>query len=216
MVTSQWRERREVWREKRKVRVFGKGKCKLIANCANFWQRERVNSSPILARQWWRHFRLSLYLSLSLSLSLSLALPHRMYLTHNIGNASALPIIQPASWPLHHPAVDMLSWNLNRRKTSTFRQNGFIRNVTSHSWWSRFGETSNFFLNWHHQRFLEISLGVCQETSFPLNLKSTSVMPGRGVLNCWSCVLSALAIGNHAWSCGSVKAGNKFFTWYVE
>ena len=50
-VTSQGRERREVWREKRKVRVFGKGKCKLIANCANFWQRERENSSPILARQ---------------------------------------------------------------------------------------------------------------------------------------------------------------------
>ena len=32
MVTSPWRERREVWREKRKVRIFGKGKCKLIAN----------------------------------------------------------------------------------------------------------------------------------------------------------------------------------------
>ena len=48
------------------------------------------NSSPILARQWWRHFRLSLSLSLSVSLSLS----HRMYLTHNIGSASALPIIQ--------------------------------------------------------------------------------------------------------------------------
>ena len=38
MVTSPRRERREVWREKRKVRIFGKGKCKLIANCANFWQ----------------------------------------------------------------------------------------------------------------------------------------------------------------------------------
>ena len=73
MVTSQWRERWEVWREKRKVRVFGKGKCKLI----EFWQRERVNSSPILARQWWRHFRLSLYLSLSLSLSPNV--PHAQY-----------------------------------------------------------------------------------------------------------------------------------------
>ena len=37
------------------------------------------NSSPILAGQWWRHFRLPLSVSLSLSLSLS----HRMYLTHN-------------------------------------------------------------------------------------------------------------------------------------
>ena len=90
MVTSPWRERREVWREKRKVRIFGKGKCKLIANCANFWQ-VKVCSSPILARQWWRHFRLSL--SLSLSLYLSLSLSHRKYLTHNIGSASALPII---------------------------------------------------------------------------------------------------------------------------
>ena len=67
--------RQEVWREKRKVR---------------FLARESVNSSPILARQWWRHFRLSLFLSLSLYLSLS----HRVYLTHNIGSASALPIIQ--------------------------------------------------------------------------------------------------------------------------
>ena len=32
--------------------------------------------------------------SLSLSLSVSLSLSHRMYLTHNIGSASALPIIQ--------------------------------------------------------------------------------------------------------------------------
>ena len=39
------------------------------------------NSSPILARQWWRHFRLSLSLSVSLSLSLSLSpnVPHAQY-----------------------------------------------------------------------------------------------------------------------------------------
>ena len=49
--------------------------------------RESVNSSPILARQWWRHFRLCLSLSVCISLS------HRKYLTHNIGSASALPII---------------------------------------------------------------------------------------------------------------------------
>ena len=90
MVTSPWRERREVWREKRKVRIFGKGKCKLIANCANFWQ-VKVCSSPILARQC---DVTSVFLSLSLciSLSLSLSLSHRKYLTHNIGSASALPI----------------------------------------------------------------------------------------------------------------------------
>ena len=44
------------------VRIFGKGKC---------------NSSPILARPWWRHFRLSLFLSLSLSLSPKV--PHAQY-----------------------------------------------------------------------------------------------------------------------------------------
>ena len=63
----------------KKWRIFGKGKCKLIAAC-EFLARESVNSSPTLARQWWRHFRLSLSLSLSLlcislSLSLSLSLP---------------------------------------------------------------------------------------------------------------------------------------------
>ena len=73
--------RQEVWREKRKVRIFGKGKCKLIANCANFG-KESVNSSPILARQWWRHFRLSLSLSLSLSFSLSLSLYLSLSLSH--------------------------------------------------------------------------------------------------------------------------------------
>ena len=79
-----------MWREKRKVRIFGKGKCKLIVNCANFGKRKcklianfsatMVTSLPSV--------------SLSLSLYLSLSLPHRAHLTHNIGRASALPIIQ--------------------------------------------------------------------------------------------------------------------------
>ena len=81
------------------------GSVKGETKSANFWQgkvwahrqlceflaRESVNSSPILARQWWRHFRLSL--SLSLSLCISLSLSHQKYLTHNIGSASALSII---------------------------------------------------------------------------------------------------------------------------
>ena len=85
------KERREVWREKRKVRIFGKGKCKTHRQLCEFLARESVNSSPILARQWWRHFRLTHF---RLSLSLSLSLSHRKYLTHYIGSASALPIIQ--------------------------------------------------------------------------------------------------------------------------
>ena len=72
MVTSPWRERREVWREKRKVRIFGRGK----------W-----NSSPILTRQWWRQVRLSLSLSLYYRKRGSAeALPI-------IGSAEALPIL---------------------------------------------------------------------------------------------------------------------------
>ena len=60
------------------VRFFGKGKCKFIANIS----ATMVTSLP------------SLSLSLSLSLSVSLSLSHRKYLTHNIGSASALPIIE--------------------------------------------------------------------------------------------------------------------------
>ena len=52
------------------VRIFGKGKCKFIAN-----------------------FSAAMVTSHSLP-SLSLSLSHREYLTHNIGSASALPIIQ--------------------------------------------------------------------------------------------------------------------------
>ena len=59
------------------VRIFGKGKCKFIAN----FSATLVTSHP----------------SLSVSLSLSLSLSHRKYLTHNIGSASALPIISSCS-----------------------------------------------------------------------------------------------------------------------
>ena len=61
------------------VRIFGKGKCKFIAN----FSATMVTSLPSL--------------SLCLSVSLSLSLSHRKYLTHNIGSASALPIIGSAS-----------------------------------------------------------------------------------------------------------------------
>ena len=59
------------------VRIFGKGKCKFIAN----FSATMVTSLP------------SLSLSLSLSLSVCISLSHQKYLTHNIGSASALPII---------------------------------------------------------------------------------------------------------------------------
>ena len=59
------------------VRIFGKGKCKFIAN----FSATMVTSLPVV----------------SLSFSVSLSLSHQKYLTHNIGSASALPIILP--WP---------------------------------------------------------------------------------------------------------------------
>ena len=74
------------------VRIFGKGKCKLIAN----FNARIVTSLP------------SVSLSVSLCLSLYLTQAH---LTHNIGSASALPIIkkiegsekhrQEAEWHRH-------------------------------------------------------------------------------------------------------------------
>ena len=57
------------------VRIFGKGKCKFIAN----FSAQMVTSLPSL----------SLSLSLSLYLSLSPKVPHAQY----TGSASALPII---------------------------------------------------------------------------------------------------------------------------
>ena len=91
--------------------VFGNGKCELSANQerknegANFWQGKVQNSSPILrcifmARKSAKliaNFSATMVTSLpsiSLSLFLSLYLSHRAYLTHNIGNASAFPIMQ--------------------------------------------------------------------------------------------------------------------------
>ena len=56
------------------VRIFGTGKCKLIAN----FSATMMTSLP----------------SISLSLCISLSLSRRAYLTHNIGSASALPIIK--------------------------------------------------------------------------------------------------------------------------
>ena len=69
-----------------------------------FWQGKAQNSSPILrcrflarrSAKLLANFSATMVTSLpsfSLSLYLSLSLSHRMYLTHNIGSASALPII---------------------------------------------------------------------------------------------------------------------------
>ena len=78
---------RKVWtqrhsrEEKLRCKFFGKEKRKTRRQYwgAQFWQGEVQNSSPILARQWWRHFRLSLSLSLCISLSLSPNVPHAQY-----------------------------------------------------------------------------------------------------------------------------------------
>ena len=73
--------RQDVWREKRKVRFFLARDSVNSQQLCEFLAWESVNSSPILARKWWRHFRLSLFLSLALSLYLSLSpsVPHAQY-----------------------------------------------------------------------------------------------------------------------------------------
>ena len=80
-----------------------------------FWQGIAQNSSSILrctflARKSAKliaNFSATMVTSLpsfSLSLSVSLSLSHRMYLTHNIGSAYALPIIMPPSM-ISYPSI---------------------------------------------------------------------------------------------------------------
>ena len=81
MVTSSWRERREVWREKRKIRVFSKGKCKLIPIVRIFGKGKCkfiANFSAIMVTSL-PSISLSLSLSLCISLSLSPKVPHAQY-----------------------------------------------------------------------------------------------------------------------------------------
>ena len=73
------------------MRFFGKEKCELIANCANFGKGKCKFIANFSATM------VTSLPSISLSLYLSLSLSHQKYLTHNIGSASALPIIGSAS-----------------------------------------------------------------------------------------------------------------------
>ena len=83
-----------------------------------FWKGKAQNSSPILrctflarrSANLIANFRATMVTSLpsfSLSVSLSLSLSHRMYLTHNIGSASALPFALLLRSPVnsHHVTV---------------------------------------------------------------------------------------------------------------
>ena len=86
------------------MRIFGKGKCKFIAN----YSATMVTSLP------------SLSVSLSLSLSVCISLSHRKYLTHNIGSASALPIISVSHRSCNRLSLSALAgahW-LQRRSTA--------------------------------------------------------------------------------------------------
>ena len=100
IVTSQRRERREVWREKRKVRIFGKGS---------------VSSSPILARQWWRHFRLSLSVSVCISFSLSLSLSLSLSHTHT-------PKVPNAQYRTGQNLIICLGFSITRRAARAIQE----------------------------------------------------------------------------------------------
>ena len=67
------------------MRIFGNGKCKFIAN----FSATMVTSLPS------HYFRFTTSVSLLPShyFRLTLSLSHRLYLTHSIGSASALPIM---------------------------------------------------------------------------------------------------------------------------
>ena len=72
-------------REETKVQIFGKENAKLFANTkVQIFARK---SAKLIA-----NFSVTMVTSLP-SFSVSLSLSHRAYLTHNIGNASAFPVI---------------------------------------------------------------------------------------------------------------------------
>ena len=93
-------------------------RCKCLARKSakhfgwNFWRGKVQNSLPISALLRWRHFRLTRSLSLSLCISLS----HRAYLRHNIGSASALPIIISLSSLVRYPG----NLNLSKQRSNAF------------------------------------------------------------------------------------------------
>ena len=72
--------------------------------------RESVNSSPILARQWWRHFRLCL--SLCLYLSLSPKVPHAQYRKRFRASYNASIMYQCLPVRLGHFSVLFISLSL--------------------------------------------------------------------------------------------------------
>ena len=93
------------------MRFFGKGKCKVIANCANFWQGKY---------KFIANFSATMVTSLpSLSLSVCISLSNRKYLTHNIGSASALPLISDG-------AIAVEGYILFRRDRKTGQQGGGV------------------------------------------------------------------------------------------
>ena len=71
------------------MQISGKGRCELIANCANFWHCAIFGKGKckLIA-----NFSATMVTSLP-SVSLCISLSHQAHLTHNIGSASALPII---------------------------------------------------------------------------------------------------------------------------
>ena len=76
------------------MQLFGKESAKLFANTkVQIFGKEKCRTH----HQFQRYLDDVTSVSLSLSLSLSVSLSHRAHLTHNIGSASALPIINPSA-----------------------------------------------------------------------------------------------------------------------
>ena len=147
--------KRETESRNKEGEFFGNVKCELRISAPQWWDRkcegrnkkcdflaresvnsqqlceflawESVNASPILARQIVNDDVTSVYLSFYLSLYLSLS--HRAYLTHNIGSASALPIINTSDTSILFLFWILLFLEKKNGKDAHKRNCKFLHNV---------------------------------------------------------------------------------------
>ena len=132
-----------IWQKRRRTRTVSKSATYLATETVNsapfkrgvrerggnFWQGNMQNSSPILRCTFWQGkvqnsspiSALLLYrgdvTSVSLSTSLCISLSHLAHLAHNIGSASALPIISESGWDAGYVLIVHVLVNLGRKHT---------------------------------------------------------------------------------------------------
>ena len=123
------------------------GSVKGETKSANSWQGKAVNSPPILGRQWWRHFRLSLSLSVSLSLAVSVSLSPKVPLAQYRKRGSASYILR-----------EVLSVRERERERDTDRERErrkWVRRKWRHHCRAKIGDefTLSLAKNWYNWRW---------------------------------------------------------------